>query len=1235
MTLEAEARVIPDAFFRASGERWVEAALPASLRDDLRRRFPDWDAQETLSAGALLCLLRMQPEPPLVLTLVDEGAAPRSLVLRLSSERSLAAAMRESLAELAAVRARGAPLARGGSRQVALVFKEGGSEDAAVDAQVAIRPSCAGLACRVRGGAEAEWLARALLQRILRLLQAAAERPDCPLGDAEYLGESDRAVVSRWLQPVRRAELLSKTLPELFTESAQAYPANVAVVTAERSYRYDELAAAAAALASRLREHDVAGRPVGLLLPRGYELVVACWGVLAAQGICVFLDLDHPAARRGQIEDDAGLALIVSSAAEAPTPSFQLTPTTAGRTVARVHPVGPSHPGEVAALIYTSGSTGQPKGVRLTHQGVAGAARWLIDQLFVGPQRSLGNAPIGSVAALFEIVLALLQGGALVLPGREAIRDSRGFVAALRAHRVNHFYVPPSFLRLLLLEDELLRCSALQVVTVGGEAVPKELVAAFFRTLPGVRLTHNYGLSEVSASSLFAELSPSCELALLDRLCPNHTLRLVDERGQLVPVGVSGEIVLGGSGVTPGYARATAGDHRLTVDPTSAERLYHTGDRAFLLPSGALCFLGRRDFQVQLHGQRIELAEVDGALRAIPEIVDALTVAQAEAGVVTSLCAYVVARAAISASRLRSALLAVLPAAMCPSMFVQLAALPRAPGGKLDRRALPAPSRTNLLRSHPFEAPRSELEKTLAESWARVLSLEVACIGIDDSFYELGGDSVRALELLVDAARLGVRFGVQVLAAGPTIRALASRVGADRAAPRFDLEDAPLSLTEGQRNLCAWAETCGGIARLNLPIVYSLRGPVDVARVHAALQQVVAVHSALRIGFSEGDGQLQPQVASHATIALEPIDADGQSVSALLREFMAGLAGPMNLLRPPLVTARLVRTAPDAYLLQLTANHLIFDGNCYGLLFRALARAYAGPLSEESSWRFEDFARAEALRVGSPEVAAHREELTACYDRILGTLRAVPLPDQDPVAHSFHRHSLLLTGAVVRGEGTLFHALLGAFQLAYHALYKIPSLLTSVSVSGRTRLEHVELIGCLMTDVIVATEWNESASRSGFFASSRAAWQDQIVAHFDAPVSYRTLVECVKRLGHMAVLPSFNMTQPEQVSPLEVDGVRWAMVPPEEYLTSEHAETAGLVALTVTVLGGGACHLEFTGRDDVLSRDELLELSAVTCRNAQEALHAGRFTATAPEPEHLPLPEVGTPLMQGRDPAER
>lgn len=1218
MTLEAKARCIPDAFFRGSGERWVEATLPASLREDLHRRFPDWDAQEALSAGALLCLLRMQPEPPLLLTLAEEGAAPRSLVLRLSSDTPLAAAMRESLAGLAEARARGAPLARGRACQLALVF----SENAAVEAQVAIRPFGAGLVCRVRGGSEAEWLASALLQRIVRLLQAAVERPDCPLGDVEYLGESDLAVVSRWLQPVRRPELLSKTLPELFAESAQAHPANEAVVTDERSYRYDELAAAAAALARRLREHDVAGLPVGLLLPRGYELVVACWGVLAAQGICVFLDLNHPASRREQIEDDAGLALIVSSTAEGPAPSFQLTPRAAGRAVPRVHPVGPSHPGEVAALIYTSGSTGQPKGVRLTHQGVAGAARWLIEQLFAGPQRSLGNAPIGSVAALFEIVLALLQGGALVVPGRGAIKDSRDFVAALRTHRVNHFYVPPSFLRLLLLEDELLRCSELQVVTVGGESVPKELVAAFFRTLPGVRLTHNYGLSEVSASSLFAELSPGCELAVLDRLCPNHTLRLVDDRGQLVPVGVSGEIVLGGSGVTPGYVRAAAGEHRLTVDPTSAERLYHTGDRAFLLPSGALCFLGRRDSQVQLHGQRIELAEVDGALRAIPEIVDALTVAQAEGGVVTSLCAYVVARAAISANRLRSALLAALPAAMCPAMFVQLAALPRTPGGKLDRRALPAPSRTNLLRSHPFAAPQSELEKTLAESWARVLSLDVACIGIDDSFYELGGDSVRALELLVDAARLGVRFGVQELVAGPTIRALALRVGPVRAAPRLHPEEAPLSLTEGQRNLCAWAETCGGIACLNLPVVYALSGPVDVGRVHAALQEVVAAHSALRARFDVVNGQLQPQIASHATITLEHIDAHGQSLSVLLREFMAGLSSAMNLSQAPLLNARLVRTAPDAYLLQLTANHLIFDGNCYGLLFRALAKAYAGPLHVESGWRFEDFARAEAQRVESPEVAAHRQELAAGYERLLKDLRGVPLPDQDPVAHRFHRHSLLLTGSVVRGEGTLFHALLGAFQLAYHVLYRIPSLLTSVSVSGRTRLEHVELIGCLMTDVIVTTEWNEAASTRGFLESSREAWQSQAVAHFDAPVSYRTLVECMKRLGRLAVLPCFNMTQPEQVPPLEVDGVRWSMVPPEDYLTSDHAESSGLVALTVTVLEGGVCHLEFTGRDDLVSPTELLELAAATCRNVQEALHAGRFIANAPEPGVSEIPSL-------------
>ncbi len=888
--------------------------------------------------------------------------------------------------------------------------------------------------------------------------------------------------------------------------------------------------------------------------------------------------------------------------------SFQFDVRAPGKLAQSARPEVPGNPADVAALIYTSGSTGQPKGVRLTHQGLACAARWFVEQNFDRPQRSLANAPVSSVAALFEMVLSLLMGGTLVLPGPGLLKDSDSFIAALQEYAISYFYAPPSFLKLLLAHPELPRCRELQRVTVGGEPVIKEVLEAFFRTLPGVRLTHNYGLSEVSACSLIAELLRDSELAILDRLCPNNTLRLLDDRGQLVPVGVPGEIVLGGSGVTPGYVLSGTNAHRLTTDEASGERLYQTGDRAFLLPGGELCFLGRRDFQVHLHGLRIELAEIDAALRALPEIADAVTVAQSSQGVVTHLCAYVVPRSVISATALRTALSVWLPAPMCPSLFVQLKELPRTPSGKLDRHALPAPSSANLLRTHPFVAPVSELEKVLVQSWARVLGLAPASIGVADSFYELGGDSLRALAFLLDAAHIGLSFGLADLLAGPTIRALAERRPAADPAPADALAAGSLQMTEGQSNLYAWAKSFGGVHRQNLPVVFSLTGPIDIGRLGAALQTVLADHSALRTGFVEVGEQLQPLVVVEASIELELREARGQTESALLAEFVAGVTRPMDLSRPPLMQASLVHQGAEAHLLLLTLNHLVFDGNSYGLLFRALASAYAGHRAPPGRWRFEDFARAQAQWVQSPTVQAHRVQLEAIFDRCIKSVRSVPLPGQDPVVHRFHRHTRLLTGAVPGREMSLPQVLLGSFQLAYHTRFGTPTLLTSVSINGRNRSAYVEMIGSLMTDVTVVTEWTAEDSIDDFLKRAQLAWQHQIVEHLDAPISSRTLLECERRAGRMCVMPSFILNKQELVPALDACGVRWSMVPPERYLTEAHADTLGLLALAVTIGSTGTCHLDFTCREDLASEAELTELAAATCQNAQTALHLGNFT---------------------------
>ncbi|RZM00355.1 MAG: amino acid adenylation domain-containing protein, partial [Variovorax sp.] len=554
-------------------------------------------------------------------------------------------------------------------------------------------------------------------------------------------------------------------------------PEAVAVALGDASLRYAELDARADRLAARLRALGVGPDvPVALYVERSLAMVVGLLAVLKAGGAYVPLDPSHPRERTAAVLAGARPAVILTQAslgdvlpAEGDTAVVLLDADfaafdPAAPAAADAAPATAVAAHHLAYVIFTSGSTGAPKGVAMHHGALANLLRWQAAHPRVAAaQRTLQFAALGFDVAFQEIFATLAVGGTLVLIDEAVRRDPQALAAVMRAQRVQRLYLPfialQNIAEYMVAADEALP-DLQDVLTAGEQLHASPAVRAFFARLPGCRLHNQYGPTEshvVTALELPADPSTWAALPSIGRPIDHCRIHVLDAKGRTAPLGVAGEIHIGGAGVARGYLhRPELTAERFVADPFSddpAARLYRTGDIGRWRADGEIDCLGRNDTQVKVRGFRVELGEIEGALLTHPAVSEAAVLARHDGGGDARLVAYVAAQAGTTGASadeasLRAHLAALLPPYMVPAVFVALATLPRSPNGKIDRRALPAPLATRPDLGEPFEEGRSATERLVCAAFARVLGLDRA--GRADNFFDLGGDSLRVLKVLAE-----------------------------------------------------------------------------------------------------------------------------------------------------------------------------------------------------------------------------------------------------------------------------------------------------------------------------------------------------------------------------------------------------------------------------------------------------------------------------------------------------
>jgi amino acid adenylation domain-containing protein/non-ribosomal peptide synthase protein (TIGR01720 family) len=625
--------------------------------------------------------------------------------------------------------------------------------------------------------------------RLLGLVETAlrqlTSRPDARLGELCLLSEREaRRITIDW-NATERAYGDRGLVHEQFEAQAARDPQQLAVLFDEQRVTYGELNARANRLAHALRRRGVGPDVlVAVCAERSVELVVALLAVLKAGGAYVPLDPDYPPERLADVLDDSGARVVLGPwplCARLPAHGAAVLCWDADRAMIEREPTtDPAvalDPDHLFYTLYTSGSTGRPKGAGNTHRGLRNRLLWMQARYgLVAGERVLHKTPFGFDVSAWELFWPLMIGATMVVARPGDHRDGERLAALIGRHGVSTVHFVPPMLEAFLETPGLDACGALRRVICSGEALPAGLVERFFARLGAVELHNLYGPTEASIDVTAWACEPGATSVPIGRPIANTQVYVLDRQGQPLPAGAAGELYLGGVGLARGYHRRpglTA--ERFVPDPFGppGARLYRTGDRARHRADGAIEYLGRFDHQIKLRGQRIELGEIEARLGEHPAVREAVAVVRDEAHGGKRLVAYVTARegASVEAEALRAWLGRTLPPAMVPSSFRVLAALPLSPNGKIDRKALPAPEAAAAGR--PYKAPRTQAERILAAIWAEVLRHER--VGVDDDFFELGGDSIVTLQIIARAAQRGLRLSPKVIFEHPTVAEAAVR----------------------------------------------------------------------------------------------------------------------------------------------------------------------------------------------------------------------------------------------------------------------------------------------------------------------------------------------------------------------------------------------------------------------------------------------------------------------------
>ncbi|MBV9355812.1 MAG: amino acid adenylation domain-containing protein, partial [Chloroflexi bacterium] len=951
-----------------------------------------------------------------------------------------------------------------------------------------------------------------MLAHFETMLVGVVADPGCPITRLPLLSQAERhqAIVG-W--NATGAAYPSQTCVHNLIEARAAEDPQATAVSFDRQLvSYEALNARANQLAHHLRDLGVgADTLVGVCLHQTPDLIVTLLAVLKAGAAYVPLDPGYPLQRLAFMLRDTSAPMVVTRQELLPRLPAELPGLVCldldSEGIARRpahNPTPASNPADRAYVMYTSGSTGTPKGVVVTHRNLVHSTSARMAYYGDRVTRFLLLSSFAFDSSVAGVFWTLCDGADLVLPPPGLARDPESLAHYIVDEQISHTLLIPSLYSLTLDGFESRRPVGLRTVIVAGEPCPTDLPARHSARLPGVKLFNEYGPTEATVWTTVHE----CDdidmggSVPIGRPISNVQVYLLDRDGNVVPIGMPGELLIGGDGVARGYLRQPElTTERFVPNPFSGlpgARLYRTGDLARYRSDGTLEFVGRLDRQIKLRGYRIEPGEIETTLRAHPTILDAAVVRRDDVPTGPRLVAYVVAERdrAVDERELRAFVRTRLPEYMVPATVVVLDALPVSANGKVDNASLPAPGAASVQGVAPFIAARTDVEAGVAAIWAEVLGLER--VSVDANFFDLGGHSMLASQVI---ARVRSAFRVNVplrrMFEAPTVAGIADSVEALSplaqslqlpALVRKSVNEASL-LSIAQEQFWALEQRIPNTPFFNINATVRLTGELNVDALQSAFDTVVRRHEILRTCYEKEDGRARLRVSAPAPFELQIVDLsalpEDQRAASLAQQLALCALRPFDLAHAPLMRAVLARLRSDQHVLAVTLHHIVADGWSMDVLTQEVQAIYGASLAgdlphlPELPIQYADFAAWQrALLEGEfrqilesfwkSELIGNIPRLEFPRDRARGKSRTFQYGSRELVlAEPLYG---MLGQLSRRDNATLFMLLLASLEMVLYSYTGQRNFGICILTGNRAHVETEPLIGLFVNTLVLPAD---------------------------------------------------------------------------------------------------------------------------------------------------------------------
>ncbi|MEN2383501.1 MAG: amino acid adenylation domain-containing protein [Gloeotrichia echinulata DVL01] len=1022
-----------------------------------------------------------------------------------------------------------------------------------------------------------------MAEHFVTLLEGIVANPQERISQLPMLTEVERQQLLVEWNNTQADYPCDKCIHQLFESQVERTPDAVAVVFENQQLTYQQLNCRANQLAYYLQSLGVgADVLVGICVERSLEMIVGLLGILKAGGAYVPIDPEYPQKRLSFMLEDAQVkVLLTQQHLVEKLPEHQASVVCLDTDwlliceSSQESPITEVQPGNLAYVIYTSGSTGTPKGVMLSHSNLCNHMSWMQATFpLTEKDKVLQKTPFGFDASVWEFYAPLLAGGQLLIAKPGGHTDSAYLLRLIAQQQVTIVQLVPSLLQMLLEQGGIETCHSLKHVFCGGEVLPVALVEGLLSKLD-VNLHNLYGPTETCIDATFwnCQREIYAQIVPIGRPISNTQLYILDQNLQPLPIGVPGELHIGGAGLARGYLnRLELTQEKFIPKPFGTypgSRIYKTGDLARYLPDGNIEYLGRIDNQVKIRGFRIELGEIEAVLNQRDDVQVACVIAREDNGN-KRLVGYIVpsSQMTCTVSELPQFLKTKLPDYMVPNIFVMLDSLPLTPNGKINRGALPVPDLQGQ-GTDKYVAPRTPTEEILSLIWAQVLKLEL--VGIHDNFFTFGGHSLLATQLV---SRIRTNFKVELplrsLFAAPTVAELSPHIQrlqqqeleltSPPILPRA--ENAELPLSYAQQRLWFLDQLQPNSALYNIPITLRLVGNLNQAALEQSLEEIIHRHEALRTNFITVDGKPLQIIQTATSWTVSVVNFRHLSISeqqiAAQQLAQEQVIEPFDLAKQTLVRATLVVLSETEHILLLCMHHIVSDGWSMGVFVQELAALYNAYLIGQPAnlallpIQYADFAIWQRKwLVGDVLQRQLSYWLQQLKDApallVLPTDRPRPAVQTFAGAYQDFALSVELTQGLMQlsqQQGcTLFMTLLAAYDVLLYRYTGTEDILVGTPIANRDRSEIEGLIGFFVNTLVMRSNLSENPSFLSLLTRVRSMALSAY-AHQNLPLEM--LVEALQPERDLSHTPLFQVMfalQNPYLSEVELSGLSISSLP--------------------------------------------------------------------------------------------